>query len=264
MFRKFLVMALVAVAAAIAVPSVSQAGFSITLTSAQQVGLPASPVEIIDLFPGSAVAATSAPFLDQADLTKGVITLGIQNPRNPLVFAGLQIFLTSISTAPIGNPPIGSTVESTTQTQIRNTSGSAVTLTIFVNDNTFEQPTSGDFLLTNVVTVSQISGIGSSFSSTARFTDPNSTVNTPVIATTVGTFQERSVIFNRNSGATFTLANTIVVTLGINGVINFQSNLDVAQATPAPAGLLLAAFGIPAFGLLRRIGRKSGAAQVAV
>ncbi len=92
----------------------------------------------------------------------------------------------------------------------------------------------------------------------------------------IGNFQrnssntsDRSDSLAPTQGYTFFGAHIIPADGGATGYIGTRGTLDGSGddgtiATPAPAGLILAALGIPAFGLLRRITRKSGAARVAV
>ncbi len=254
MFRKFLVLAVVAVTASILAPSRSEAGFSVVLTGTAPV-LAARTVS--DRVGGSAVDNND----DLAGL-KGIIQLSDAGNGILSTYNGLTIRFTATSSAPAA---FSSSLQTTTNATISNTTNSAVSITILVSDDTFVTPGNGDYVLRNDLTVVTLSGPGTTISSSSSATSNPAVTPTATASAVTPTAVSTEAFWTRtNSPTPFTLGTLITLTIGAGGAINFQTNLDVVNATPAPAGLILAALGIPAFGLLRRIGRKTGAAEVAV
>ena len=252
MFRKFLMMAAVAVTAALIAPSESRAGFSVSLTGTSPV---LATRLVLDRVGGAPANADD----DQSGAVNRIVLGNLVDGIGSL-YNGLSILMNAVSKSP--NAELDSLTTSTVNT-ITNSSGGTVSVTIVITDDSFTAPVNGVYVLKNNLTivsktgVSMLETVGSATNSPATTAATNAGSPAPVSDST-STFWTRT-----GSPSTFALTTTIRLTLANNGTVNFQTSLDVLN-TPTPAGLLLAAFGIPAFGLLRRIGRKSGAAQVAV
>ena len=255
MFRKFLMTAVVAVAVLLTAASDSRAGFAVVLDpNFASPTLAGSGRIILDRVGGAAANADD----DQSGVALR-IALGNSNDQIPSTYNGFAIFLTATSSSPNA---AADSIQTTTNIRITNTSNSTRTLVLLAGDDTFTAPGNGGFVIKNAITLVSATNLvalrsyAAATSNLAQTPDAVVPSETPVAVVT-------STNWTR-SGApgTFSLATVITLTLGSGGIANFQTSLDVLNAAPAPAGLLLAAFGIPAFGLLRRFGRKS--AEVAV
>lgn len=168
-------------------------------------------------------------------------------------YLGVKVSLTD-------NAPGGSVAQLFTSTnEVRsNGNGGPINVVITAAENAFTSPTG---LVTLAGSFSSNGGGGN--------TQPTSTFTSSVFqgTTTLASVNGTGTSSPFSVSGTYGVRNVTTV-LGVNSNNNNtttgQSTVQGAGAlpAPAPAGLLLAAFGIPAFGLLRRFGRKN--AEVAV
>ena len=268
MIRKFLVMALVAVTTALVAPATSQAAFTLTLTQGVDslslelpttAGSDAGTVGTTAYsYSGYQYDATTQTFVF-GDLTFGEYRLlpgftsningGTNLPGGPIA----SLLLSSLGVERVLVGPAQTDLNAPVFSLTLVADGFTAPVGIVALRTTFTGQFNNTAAQGTATLTSTVTGLGTNLQAIATGTTP------------VGVTQNSSP-FNAVSGYAIThkveLTNMAV---GANDVFN-QGTIDssVAIATPAPAGLLLAAFGIPAFGLLRRFGRKSGAAQVAV
>ena len=264
MFRNFLMTAVVAVAVLLTAATESRATFSLTLTG----GAPAS-VPIADDTTGiNGVGTTGAvgDLLDTVGSTRnivvgrktGVNTFGNNTFSDTFSYGGLDF--TNLSGTGVENGPGGITKSAAAAGSVVNNSGSSKTVTITVTETAYLLPSGSDLSLrANLTIIGSTSGV---YLVTSQALASPSNADVSVSRFALGE-SNLSTPFTRTA-ASFSLRNVITLTLSNGAFVNFTSSAEVTTATPAPAGLLLAAFGIPAFGLLRRFGRKSVVGEVAV
>ena len=275
MFRKFLVMALVAVVAALVAPSVGQAAFTMTIAATggnsyliqDNYRTVAGTSNLPNQF---FLDPTAAPNFDDAIGTsqfsvaqavgagKGEINVNL--PANAPFFPDL---LTQVNTKSNSPGVLSGATLFSTALSLTYSGAVPLTLTITIADDTYTTPGAGTMYLSQTVSGTALPA-GGSATSQSSVTDSGGTASTiiQVIPAAGSPLTAPLVLFTRTNSV-FTLGTVIVVNFNGAGTATFTVNSALVP-TPAPAGLLLAALGIPAFGLLRRIGRKSGVAQVAV
>lgn len=267
MFRKFLVMAVVAVTASLVAPTLGQAAFSVNLSSTSAGATPASDKLVTDYTSGPIPGNGTVFDIDSA--FRG-ITLGTINTPFPDQFAvhGAFNIRFSASAAELASGAV--VLGSTGAFSIANTSNSVATLVLTLQETAFNLPSGpGAFFVRNKLTNLQFAPGSATFTLTneSNAFDGTTSSSPNILSVTQATplpfAGSQSTSWTRTGGGSYTVQNIITLVLSGNSTLTFQASSEVLP-TPAPAGLLLAAFGIPAFGLLRRIGRKSGAAQVAV
>ena len=255
MIRKFLVMAVVAVAATLAAATQSQAAFTIAINST----LMAQDNVLNDTDNTVGVITFDSSFQPGGTVAGYVVQITARLTNNGLGFGGANVLnvLVNASTTPAVVSP----------------------LTILTTSDGVAFPVlTGNVQLLNAVSYTQFS-VGTASATSTIATSP---YNTPIVPPTGST----TTPANLTGGAPQQGNSSMLVTLGLNPftlsntlVINglagqgasFSGTLTSTvsplasdlNALPAPAGLLLAAFGIPAFGLLRRFGRKVDATVAA-
>ncbi len=248
MFRKFLVMAVVAVTAALTAPSRSEATFTLTLDSGT------SSVLIMDGGIGD---------LD------GIVNGSIVASKT---FDNFEFNVTASTSSPDGFTS-GGVLSITQATKIRSTSAAAAgvpVVTVFSDGFAFGgAPVSPKAKLTNTIASSLFTGSTGNAGGTSTINAPGGAAGTTAVAQVnaplSGSGANQTTLLVTVSSTPFSLSNKLTINnLGASNTFTGSLSTTADLVTPAPAGLLLAAFGIPAFGLLRRITRKSGAAQVAV
>ncbi len=233
MICRFLTVAAVAIAATLANTSESRAAFTVSINST--------------------FTASDNDGVFDTDSSLGVITID-------QIVAGYRIQLTSTRTD-LGFGGVNVLNEALIVTATSQ-AVSPLSVTTFADGFSFPGMVAGSpVTLTNAASDSQFNiGVANATSTLAPTTPPGSGTTAPVTLTAPGA-QGSSTSRVVVSGNPFSLSNTLVIN-GLLGAGNPQFNGTVTTTaallapTPAPAGLLLAAFGIPAFGLLRRFGRK--------
>ena len=249
MLKKFLMMAIVAVTASLASPSASQATFSLTLSGAGNVSVSDDTTGINQLATSGAVgdlldADGNARAISVSEKIGTKFTF-LNDLSTNFTYNGLTF--SAVSANAFEGPGVVSRVTDFS-TSVRNLSGSQKTVVITVTDDAFLLPNGAQLVLrANVALQGTPSGTFSITSKADAFPDA-ATVST-TITTKTSTFAD--VAFNRTANS-FTLSNTITLVLENGASVDFSSSSEVFNATPVPSALILAAFGIPAFGLLRR------------
>jgi hypothetical protein len=261
MFRsRFLMAAFVAAIAALAGPATSQAAFSITFT----VG--ANSTSITDQ--GSGDYATGPSGLNTIDTghmnTAGQTLLGL----TPFSFQGFEI---AVQTALVSNP---SQVNIDTQTNFiikYNGSDPSQTIKIEVAATGLTNPGAAgaamelDHSVTGLAFLQDDGTTGGtgSLNTHALATGGNSSATLFLSSGTAATGANAPPVYFYRP-ATYDLIQTINVTLNTSNSVQFDTITSVQAAppnitlVPAPAGLILAATGLPFFGLLRRRLRRAG------
>ena len=268
MLKKFLMMAIVAVTASVASPSASRAGFSLTMTygansftvndrtsgnvafdqtlsvgnltdgnaSIRNIGVVAvSDVTLVS--PGfNGITTTSAFYLD-ANLNYAPTSAG----------ALFRIVNLSAVATETSSSRVSSTVAS-----IQYLGSGPAQVTILTQDNTFNAPAGNGIKALHVGLTILENKDGVSVTSTAFATPDDSTVSVSSASTVPTGFSATTLYDRTGAPAPFTLKNTATVNFSGAASVQFQSDSEVLNATPVPSALILAAFGIPAFGLLRR------------
>jgi len=238
MLKRFLLMAVVAVTATFVASSDCKAGYSILLQSGSNSLLitdnnvaPSSNTLDKNLNLGFITTAQTGP--------GGANTLGVQ-------FANYRFALDSSSGAPDGE------VGLFTQTRFRIfNNGATNTLKITVLDDTFTSPgLAGDTLsLTNYLKINSLTA-GTGNKVTAYSNASPALATTGVLTGTAAGYENSNSITYHRTGTPYSISQVFEVTLANGGSTSFVGTASVT--TPVPSALILAAFGIPAFGLLRR------------
>jgi len=194
-------------------PATARAGLSVTLS---EVGGPTQTFNDTD--------------------NDGIITFSGVN------FGDFKFDVFTVTSSSPGTGPDGAYVADT-QFAVRNSASGDRTLLLSVDSDGFTAPgNAGQTLfLTNSLASSFLTGGNAAFKSAldgqwtseVGLTGPG---DSPAIST-------RSVV---RSGASYTVSNVLTLTLGSNGKANIDATTTV---TPAPAGLVLAATGLPFLGL---------------
>ncbi len=243
MSRKFLLM-VVAVVASLAVVSESRAAFSVTFSTAG-----ATTVVVQD---GSALDSN----LTTNEITVANFSLGSYD------FSGF----TASSNAPSAVTEIDGIRRITSGFTVRTTGTPQGSLFVELLEDAFAFPGPTDVLVRNLIGNSTISRGNAT---TTTIISPGGTTST-VMVMPPAPGSASSTLLTSTSGV-FTLTNRFTLNSQVSGS-QFSgtstsevlpANSQAANPTPAPAGLLLAALGIPAFGLLRRFSRKMGTASAA-
>ncbi len=216
MIRKFLLTAALAVTAALAAPSASQAAFTLTINA----------TVITDNMAGDLDPTVGTIFYSNALGINGYSIVGITaSTTSPTTFGGLYSVSVNATVRGLG-------------TQV-------APLVISADSGGFVY--AGGFVTVN-------NSLARSFLSTGSVTGnttitPGGTTSTATV--TSGISGDTSSLVT-STAASFSLSNKLTIT-GLTGTGRFNGSLDSdVSPTPAPAGLILAALGLPAFGLLRR------------
>lgn len=231
-------MAAVAVIATFAASNDCKAGYSILLKSGS------SSLLITD----NNVAPGAAGF-DKNSTAGGITTLTTAASganSGGIVFAGYRLGIDSSSGSPDGN------IGLYTQTKYRLFNNSATNkLTITVTSDGFDSPgIPGDTLnLVNYLEINRWTGSSGDKITAYSYAFPDLATTGLVTGNTQGFSGQSNSLFHR-SGSTYTITQVMEVTLSQGGAASFVGTANVV--TPVPSALILAAFGIPAFGLLRR------------
>ena len=220
MIRKFLLTAALAVTAAFAVPSASQAAFTLTING----------VTITDNGAGD---------------TNGLLgEIGYSNASQD----GYNFrSVTATTTSPVS---VGGFYTIQLNANIRGING--VSPIVITADSDGFVGAGGFVTVINALSQSSFTGTGNATGTTTITAGGT----TPVANVSSGAANADTTTLIASTGPSFTLSNTLTIT-GLTGVNRFNGTLDSdVNPTPAPAGLILAALGLPAFGLLRRKFRK--------
>jgi len=269
MFRsRFLMAAFVAAIAALAGPATSQAAF--TISASDGLGNSAT---IGDNNVGNTSVGTVSGVSDTNPALSGITTPQILSTPGPVVgqftVGNFQIGVNVTSTSDASQ----SSFSTNTSTVIRNTGSSAATLTL-TTSNVFILPLNVNMQLTETLAVNVfrdkfghvIGGLSTSDSVSALATANPTFATTPTFTLSQNGNANNllsPVAFTRTSlFFTVTQQFTILLQAGQSAEFNgsaFVSSIpgDNLLITPAPAGLILAATGLPFLGLLRRRMRRT-------
>jgi hypothetical protein len=219
MIRKFLLTTALAVTAALAAPSASQAAFTLTIN-------------------GTTITDGGAGDLDP---TAGVIFY-----TNNAGIDGYRINgITATTTSPTS---IAGLYTVQVAANVRGL-GTQVAPLVITSDSDGFAFTGGVVTVLNSLSQSAFTSVGGSATGTTNITAGGTT---PVATILSGPTNSDSTSLVTSTGVSFSLSNTLTIT-GLTGLERFNGTLDSdVRPTPAPAGLILAALGLPAFGLLRR------------
>ena len=228
MIRKFLLTAALAVTAALAAPSASQAAFTLTF----QVG--ANTLVVTDNGVGD-----SNPLAGKIDV----------NPLTPAFF-GYDLSEYGARTSSPGT--LGDEYVLSQRGQITKTDNSAAPLKVTVFSDGFVQTGFG-LTVANRLANTLLQGTGVTTTGQTTVT-PGGVSPLATVSTNGGS---DNTFFNTTTVGTFSMSNEFNIS-GLNKGKSYVGSLTTAAfvPTPAPAGLILAALGLPAFGLLRRKFRK--------
>jgi hypothetical protein len=241
MFRKFLLTAVVAVAAGLIAPSAARADFTLGLSSGV-----AAPVSI------DFTTNPSGNIGGPGGITWGVNFLGQETVNGS--YAGYGLGLTVSTNAP-STPALVTQADGT----IVNSGGAAAPLVITVSSSpfTFTTPT---VLANAVLSATAMTGGALSSASTTVSGGSGSGTTAAIGLTGVGFIQSPTLAVAIGASPA-TVSQTVTVGDKV-GTDTFTLTSNV-MATPAPSGLILAATIVPFFGLLRRRLRQTVAPVVA-
>lgn len=224
MIRKFLLTAALAFIAALAAPSSSQAALVFSLTI-------------------NGTTINDGGLGDADGIKNGTILVAENRVFDGYKFSGFSASSSSPTTD-------GGTFNIGQGGKITNTINNAGLLTVTVLSDGFVNPVAG-LMVTNTLSNTLFQGGG--------VTTGQTTVTPGGISPLVTLFKKDfgSSSFNTNTPAgLFTMSNVFTLN-GLAQGNNYRGSLSSeAIPAPAPAGLILAALGLPAFGLLRRKFRK--------
>lgn len=255
MFRlRFILPAVIAVAAALVAPSTSRAGFSVTFSSTDGGGSP-PPVWVVN-----DNASGTGSFYDNSTASNYIDTGTLAN--GGALYNGLAVDVETETNNP-GTAASGEVF--TTQIRIKNTGTTTVTknIRIEIKSTGFTGPgASGDFvnLQTILTTLSGISGssLGSGSGENKIYTSVTGPNQSPNPANTNpdsfavdddGRWLSDVLTFKRGSTYDMTLILDLNLTLTAGKTVNIDAQGLVT--VPAPTGLVMLATALPFAGLLR-------------
>ena len=234
MLKKFLMMAIVAVTASLASPSASRAGFSIKIDNG------ASTITVSD---GDALDLDTDPNSIQIVKTVGDYKVNITaTTTSPTAVGGLHTLTDGLATL---------------EKKTNSNPGASLKITLFSDGFSLGGPGGPEtVLVTNKLSQSSFQQLGSVATGVSTISPPGGVSGTTPTATLIGggnTATASTTTLVTISSNPFSLTNVFELS-GLNVGSSFSGSISTTAeiATPVPSALILAAFGIPAFGLLRR------------
>jgi len=248
-FRRFAFLAIAAGAALCGASRPAEAALSLTLsqTGFSSVTIPdngsvtVNSVTYTDIDPTTGVISLSANF---GTFTEVAVTIRSNSPGNP-------------------NPLVGGTLRDITAVA-RNTATGSAPLNISASGDGFTIPAGGSLAMRSSLSSDTIIGGNltpgdtaqgvfiSQLTSGVTTTSPAITITAAMVPSVGTTFGDANITSAARLLPTFTLSNTLAITLGGGGLANFTGQTQAL--VPEPATLALAASGLPllALGLRRR------------
>jgi hypothetical protein len=266
---RFLLTAAVAVATALVAPAVSQATFSVTI-STSDAGGPATAI-VYDNNPVGSPGPNVGPFIDRNGNTAKSIDISSDQGGD---YNGITLGITTKTNSP-GTAVLGQVTE-TQLSLTNNDANSAKNVRIEIASSGFLSPNTPQLYLQTIV--SALGGqlpdwvAAGMVSITSVVTPPGSPDAATHNTFTQGTGGDSDKWFSDkplfDASTPYTITTIIDITLSKAGSadgrdsIFFNAKANVTP-TPAPAGLVMLAGVVPFFGFLRRRLRKSEVATVA-
>jgi len=249
MFRpRFLMAAFVAAIAALAGPSTSRAAFTVTIESGGS-----GPLTITDNQTVGTVV--SGGYIDTDTSSTNPNEIDVKSSQGGAL-NGFTFSIAGLSNSP-GNIVLNQGVVSSSVITLTNGNSTAGRFSISIFSDGFTIPGAGQLYLSTIVA----SVTGLSIADFGALLTQSEVYSTASSATTVSTnsngyysigggfpIQSGPVAFTSNG----TYSNELVVDLYVPGSATVKLQIDSVVSAPAPAGLILAATGLPFFGLLRR------------
>jgi len=155
--------------------------------------------------------------------------------------------------------------------RITNTTGSTQTLHIYLSQTNYTQPTGNPLRVESGMSGTNNTGTVNPANVFQAWLDASNTLlgmpgvgNGLQSANVTGTtWDTGSAVGNFARAGMYSLTSEVNLVMSAGAVINFSNHVNVTNATPAPAGLVLVASMLPFVAVLRRRLRKSDAVPVA-